>query len=280
MQYPEFLRTRLQGVIPEEARLPSGFHLIGHVAILNLDQDSVSFADQIGKATLEYDTRIRSVAVKTGPTKGRVRKPDYTLIAGDSNTLTTHIEGGVSFRVDPLRFTFSGGNLAERIRMGRIIESSEKILDMFACVGQFSLHAAKTGGAEVTSIEINPQAFELLIENISLNGLTDKVSAILGDCRDVHPTNSVNRVIMGYLHDTEEYLIHALEALVPEGGIVHMHIALPENSLSRTAEAVKGICSGQGFTSQVSIRQVKMYAPNIIHYVFDIVVGQENTVQA
>ncbi|MFW9801285.1 MAG: class I SAM-dependent methyltransferase family protein [Candidatus Thorarchaeota archaeon] len=280
MQYMEFLRTRLHGVIPEDTRLPSGFHLIGHVAILSLDHDSVSFASPIGKATLEYDIRIKSVAVKTGPTKGQVRKPNYTLIAGDSNTLTTHVEGGVSFRIDPLRFTFSGGNLAERIRMGRVIESGERVLDMFACVGQFSLHAAKTGRAEVTSIEINPEAYELLIENISLNGLTDKVSAILGDCRVVHPNNCMNRVIMGYLHDTQEYLIHALEALVPEGGIVHMHIALPENDLSRTIELVKEICVSQRFASQISIRQVKMYAPNIIHYVFDILVGQENTVQA
>ena len=280
MQYLEFLRTRLQGVIPEEARLPSGFHLIGHVAILSLDHDSVSFADQIGRATLEYDTRIRSVAVKTGPTREHVRRPDYTLIAGESNTLTTHVEGGVSFKVDPLRFTFSGGNLAERIRMGRVIESGEKVLDMFACVGQFSLHAAKTGGAEVTSIEINPQAYELLVENISLNGLTEKMSAILGDCRDVHPINCMNRVIMGYLHDTQDYLSHALEALVPEGGMVHMHIALPENTLPRTTELVKEMCASQGFTSQLSIRQVKMYAPNIGHYVFDIVTGQENAVQA
>jgi tRNA wybutosine-synthesizing protein 2 len=280
MQYLEFLKTRLHGVISEETRLPSRYHLIGHVAILNLDQDSVSFAGQIGEATLEYDKRIKSVVFKTGPTKGQVRKPDYTLIAGNSDTLTTHVEGGVSFRVDPIRFTFSGGNLTERIRMGRLIESGEKVLDMFACVGQFSLHAAKTGGAEVTSIEINPQAYELLIENISLNGLTEKVSAILGDCRDVHPTNCMNRVIMGYLHDTQEYLTHALEALVPEGGILHMHIALPESNLSGTTEVVKEICKSQGFASQVSIRQVKTYAPKISHYVFDIVVKQENTVQA
>jgi tRNA wybutosine-synthesizing protein 2 len=280
MQYLEFLRTRLHGVIPEGTRLPSGFHLIGHVAILNLDKDCVPFADQIGQVTLEYDMRIKSVAIRTGPTKGRVRKPDYALIAGDPNTLTTHVEGGVRFRIDPLQITFSGGNRAERIRMGRVILSEEKVLDMFACVGQFSLHAAKTGGTEVTSIEINPKAYELLIENISLNGITDRVSAILGDCRNVHPTNSMNRVIMGYLHDTQEYLIHALEALVSEGGTVHMHIALPENELLKTTETVKDICSSFGFASKVSIRQVKMYAPNIYHYVFDIVVGQEDSVQA
>jgi tRNA wybutosine-synthesizing protein 2 len=272
MQYLEFLKIRLKGIIPEETRLPSGFHLIGHVAILNLNEGCVSFAEQIGQMTLEYDERIKSVAVKTGPTEGRVRKPDYTLIAGDSNTLTTHIEGGVGFRVDPLRFTFSGGNRAERIRMGRIVESGDKVLDMFACVGQFSLHAAKLG-TEVIAIEINPEAHKLLVENISLNKLNDRVSAILGDCRAVHPIDSVNRVIMGYLHDTQDYLTHALEALVPRGGTVHMHIALPENELPKTTGTVEEICSSHGFTSQVSIRRVKMYAPNIYHNVFDILVG-------
>jgi tRNA wybutosine-synthesizing protein 2 len=272
MRYPEFLRTRLKGIIPEKTRLPSGFHLIGHVAILNLNRDCVPFADAIGQVTLEYDGRIKSVAIKTGPTEGQVRRPDYTLIAGDSNTLTTHIEGGVSFRIDPLRFTFSGGNLAERIRMGRIVESDEKVLDMFACVGQFSLHAAK-GGADVVAIEINPDAHALLVENISLNNLNNRMSPILGDCREVHPTESVNRVIMGYLHDTLNYLDHALEALVSEGGSIHMHIALPESELVKSTGNAEKICLRHGFTSRVSTRRVKMYAPNINHYVFDILVG-------
>ncbi|MHA2142749.1 MAG: class I SAM-dependent methyltransferase [Candidatus Thorarchaeota archaeon] len=271
MHYLEFLKIRLQGIIPESTKLPSGFHLIGHVAMLNLNEDCVSFAEQIAEVTLEYDTRIRSVAFKTGPTEGRVRKPDYALIAGDSDTLTTHIEGGVRFMVDPLRFTFSGGNRAERIRMGKIAESNERILDMFACVGQFSLHAAKPG-TEVIAIEINPDAYRLLVENIGLNKMDDRVSAILGDCRKLHPKDSMNRVIMGYLHDTQSYLTHALDALVSEGGTIHMHIALPESKLSKTTEAVEEICSSHGFTSQVSIRRVKMYAPNIQHNVFDIFV--------
>lgn len=273
MQYLEFLKTRLHGVIPEGIKLPSGFHLIGHVAILNLNQDCVPFADKIGQVTLEYDYRIKSVAIKTGPTEGHVRRPNCTFVAGESNTLTTHIEGGVSFRIDPLRFTFSGGNRAERMRMGKVVKSGERVLDMFACVGQFSLHAAKGGGAEVTAIEINPEAYELLVENISLNNLNNRVNPILGDCRDVHPTDSVNRVIMGYLHDTNDYLNHALEALVPEGGSIHMHIALPSNKLDRTAGIVEEACSSHGFTSRVSISKVKMYAPRIYHYVFDILVG-------
>lgn len=270
MQYQEFLKTKLHGVIADKTRLPAGFHLIGHVAMLNLDPSCASFADKIGQVTLEYDKKIKSVAIRTGPTKGQTRRPNYTLIAGEPDTLTIHVEGGVTFRIDPLRFTFSGGNRAERIRMGEITKPRDKVLDMFACVGQFSLHAAKRGVAEVIAIEINPEAYEILAENISLNRLDDRVKPILGDCRDVHPTQSVNRVIMGYLHDTYDYLEHALESLVSDGGTIHMHIAQPENEVVRTTKIVEDICSNHGFTSQSSVRKVKMYAPKIYHYVFDI----------
>ncbi|MFW9845905.1 MAG: class I SAM-dependent methyltransferase family protein [Candidatus Thorarchaeota archaeon] len=274
MQYREFLKSKLKGHVPRDVPLPSGFHLIGHVALLSLNQDSLSYADKIGELTLEYDKRIRSVAIRTGPTEGQTRRPDYTLVAGDSNTVTTHVEQGVRFRVDPLQLTFSGGNRAERIRMGNIVKPGERVVDMFACVGQFSLHAARTGGAEVVAIEINPIAYEYLIENIELNGLCERVKAILGDCREVHPIQFADRVILGYLHDTQDYLEYALEALVPRDGIVHMHSTLPEREMSEAVIRTKAICSDYGFSSEISARRVKMYSPNIYHFVFDIAVTQ------
>lgn len=274
MQYKEFLKSKLEGFVPRDIPLPSGFHLIGHVALLSLDQNSLFCAKKIGELTLDYDKRIRSVAIRTGPTEGQTRIPDYTLVAGDSNTTTVHVEQGVIFRVDPLQLTFSGGNRAERIRMGRIVKSEEKIVDMFACVGQFSLHAAKTGEAEVVAIEINPVAYKYLIENIKMNNLNENVTAILGDCREVHPVKFANRVILGYLHDTHEYLEYALETLVVEGGIVHMHITLPKRKVSEIEILTERICVDYGFSPKVSVRTVKMYSPNIHHFVFDISVTQ------
>jgi tRNA wybutosine-synthesizing protein 2 len=270
MKYRNFLRTKLKDQIPSGIPLPSGYHLVGHVALLDADSRMQPFLELLGESTLEYDSRIASVVVKVGATAGVMRVPDYTVIAGKSQTTTTHVENGVQFRLDPTRITFSGGNKAERLHMGSVVKSGECVLDMFACVGQFALHMAKNKQTRVQAIELNPEAYQFLVSNVRLNGFEDTVEAALGDCREIHPVREVNRVVMGYLHDTHVFLPYALRSLVAKGGTVHMHIALPERELESLTCTIKNLCSEQNFTSHVSTRRIKMYAPGIQHFVFDI----------
>jgi tRNA wybutosine-synthesizing protein 2 len=232
----------------------------------------MKYAQKIGDMTLKYDQRVKSVAVRTGPTERTTRLPSYSLVSGDCNTVTTHIESGVKFRLDPIRLTFSGGNRGERIRISKLAKSGETVVDMFSCVGQFALHIASAVNAKVIAIEINPEAFEFLQENINLNGLDDRVAAVLGDCREVHPWAVANRVVMGYLHDTISYLPAAIETLVQEGGVVHMHMSIPESETKRIIHEIDEISQRYGFHSITEIIQVKNYSPGIEHFVFDILV--------
>ena len=270
MRYREFLRTTLKDQIPSDIPLPSGFHLVGHVALLHVDSRMQPYLELVGGATLQYDVRITSVAVRVGATAGVMRVPDYSVIAGESQTTTTHVENGVQFRLDPTRITFSGGNKAERLHMGSVVRSGESVLDMFACVGQFALHMAKNRRARVQAIELNPDAYQFLVSNVRLNGFEDTVEAVLGDCREIHPVRKVNRVVMGYLHDTHHFLPYALKSLVAKGGTVHMHIAFPEIELEQLTCRVKELCSESHFVPSVSIRRIKTYAPGIQHFVLDI----------
>ncbi len=262
-------------MVPNELMLPSGYHLVGHVALVHLDSSAMKYASLIGQKTLEYDKRILSVAVRTGPTKNVTRLPSYVLVAGSSNTVTTHIEGGVKFRLDPLRLTFSGGNKRERMRLARVAKDGEKIVDMFSCVGQFALHIAKSVNVEVTAIEINEDAFQFLLENIKLNGLEKRVIARLGDCREIHPKGTANRVIMGYLHNTVEYLSFALDTLVKSGGTIYMHMNSPESKLKSVMMEIEQICKSHGYFSTIHTRRIKNYSPGIEHYVFDITTTAE-----
>ncbi|MHA1905779.1 MAG: class I SAM-dependent methyltransferase [Candidatus Thorarchaeota archaeon] len=275
MQYREFLRNRLDGTIPDTLSIPQGFHLVGHVALLTLNSESIQFDKQIGEATLEYDSRIRSVAVRVGPTEGVTRRPAYRLVAGDTNTLTIHIENTVQFRIDPLRLTFSGGNRGERISLPLRVHPQEYVVDMFACVGQFGLHIAKQAGARVTAIEINPEAFHLLEENIQLNKVQNHMDALLGDCRVVHPVDCADRVVMGYLHDTIDFLPVALDTLSSNGGWIHLHTTIPEESRNSHCNTISTIAANAGYTSMVHIRKIKHYSPGIVHYVFDIELVRE-----
>lgn len=270
MQYYEYLKSKLSSSIPDDFPLPKKFHLVGHVVLLMLNFEVEKYIRLVGEATLQYDQRIKSVAVRTGPTKGVTRKPTYTLVAGNPDTLTTHIESGVKFRVDPLRFTFSGGNKGERISLPGRVGNYEHVVDMFACVGQFGLHIAKRTGARVTAIEVNPKAFVLLEENIKLNRVQDRMDAILGDCREVHPLGVANRVVMGYLHDTISFLPHALETIHPTGGVIHMHMTVYLDDVNNICNTINTICEEHGFKASVSVRMIKSYSPGVCHFSFDI----------
>ena len=275
MRYKDFLRSELNDIVSSEVVLPSGFHLVGHVALVHLNFDTMKYASLIGEKTLEYDQRILSVAVKTGPTESATRLPSYELVAGDRNTITTHIEDGVKFRLDPLRLTFSGGNRRERTRLSKLVKDDEIVVDMFSCVGQFALHIAKRTNAEVTAIEINPEAYEFLLENIKLNGLESRVTALLGDCREFHPKRTASRVVMGYLHNTIEYLPFALETILEDGGFIHMHMNSPESTLTDVIEEIEQVCRNYGYSSTTSVQHIKNYSPGMGHYVFDIAVTSE-----
>jgi tRNA wybutosine-synthesizing protein 2 len=274
MRYREYLESKLGDNLPSGAKAPRKFHIVGHVALVHLNSLLQEYSSLIGEATLTFDARIKSVAVRIGPTSGEMRRPFYEVVAGDCNTVTTHIENGVHFRLDPIRITFSGGNKRERIDIANRVEAGEKVVDMFSCVGQFALQIAKSTDALVTAIEINPEAYQFLLENIQINNLDDRVTAILGDCRDIHPVNYANRVIMGYLHNTELYLPHALDTLIQDGGVIHMHMAIQKNILKKSIIEIGEICKRKGFDSQIQFRKIKNYSPGVDHVVFDIGVVQ------
>ena len=275
MKYRDFLKNELIEVVSSDVLLPSGFHLVGHVALVHLNFEAMQYAKLIGEKTLQYDHRILSVAVRTGPTEGSMRLPSYVLVAGNSNTSTTMIENGVKFRVDPLRLTFSGGNRRERLRLGKIVRDNEVIVDMFSCVGQFALHIANESNVKVIAIEINPEAYHFLLENIKLNNLENKVTPILGDCRKVHPKGLANRVIMGYLHNTIDYLPFALETLEESGGVIHMHMNTPKQGVNEIGNKIEEMCREGGYTSTTDVNFVKNYSPGMGHYVFDVNVASK-----
>lgn len=270
MKYREFLRQSLRDVVPDDLPLPSGYHLVGHVVLLRLHDALMPYAADLGRVTMQYNRRIRSVAVRTGPTRGCMRLPEYAVVAGTTDTVTTHVECGVTYRLDPLRVTFSGGNRSERIGMTGRVLPGETVVDMFACVGQFSLPIARVEGVHVIAIEVNPIAYEFLVENIVLNGNEGIVEPVLGDCRMVHPVNVADRIIMGYLHDTIDYLPHALETLSHRGGHVHMHQAIPTRSIDDIKRRVSDLCVRSGFSAVIGVRRVKTYSEGIGHLVFDI----------
>ena len=72
MRYREYLESKLGDRLPVDAKVPRKFHLVGHVALVHLNSSLMHYGSLIGEATLSFDKRIKSVAIRTGPTSGEM----------------------------------------------------------------------------------------------------------------------------------------------------------------------------------------------------------------
>jgi len=223
--------------------------------------------DEVGEALLALHANADTVLARRG-IDGERREPDVEVLAGDGDTETVHTEHGTRYALDLAEVMFSPGNKAERARMGETVGDGERVFDMFAGVGYFTLPMARAG-ARVTATEINPAAFRYLLENAKLNDVQERVDLYRADCRDVADTVAADRVVMGY-YDAYEYLEAALSALEP-GGVLHMHEATPEALVyDRPIDRLEAAAAERDRTVEVlDRRRVKGYSEGVAHVVLD-----------
>jgi 23S rRNA (cytosine1962-C5)-methyltransferase len=102
----------------------------------------------------------------------------------------TFVENGLRFRADLLRGHKTGHFLDQRDNRQLIRELSDgkRVLDVFACTGGFSVHAAAGGAAQVTSVDVSGPALDLARANVDLNRTAIPATVhrtVIGDAFDV-----------------------------------------------------------------------------------------------
>ncbi len=247
----------------------SGWEILGSVMVVSLGSGYSNREKRlIGETIVKLHPTAETVVNRTS-IDDELRKPRTEVIAG-AGTATVHVENGCIYRIDPARVMFSFGNKEERKRMAKISSPNEIVVDMFSCVGQFTLPLAKHSRPEkVYAIEKNPVAFQYLKENIAQNKLNN-VEPLEGDCCEVCPTDVANRVLMGYLFETERFLPTAIKAL-NERGTLHYHFNCTEENLEYEIQRVLKLALKHSASAKVSKTvKVKSYAPKMYHWVLDI----------
>ncbi|WP_424016855.1 class I SAM-dependent methyltransferase [Halorientalis pallida] len=249
----------------ERERAPSSWAVIGTVVLV--ETGDAPRPEEVGEALLDLHANADTVLARHG-IDGQQREPDVAVIAGAGDTETIHTEHGTRYALDLAEVMFSPGNKAERKRMGEVVAEGDRVFDMFAGVGYFTLPMARAG-ARVTAAEINPTSFRYLLENAKLNDVHERVDLYRADCRDVAEGVEADRVVMGY-YDAHEYLDAALDALV-SGGIVHMHEATPESLVyDRPVERLEAAAAERGRAVEILDRRtVKGYSEGVAHVVVD-----------
>ncbi len=266
---PVYRRRSLKDVV-DGVDPPAGWSTVGDVALVDLTGYSPEEKEEIARGVMELDA-VDSVLDYRG-VSGETREPEVEHVAGEADTETTHREHGVSYRLDPAKVMFSAGNQMERRRVQETVEAGERVLDMFAGVGYWTLPAA-VAGADVAAVELNPVATDYLREGVALNDVEDRVTVHEGDCRDIVPELDVtgfDRVFMGYFEARERsYLEHAFTA-VEDGTLLHLHDAAAEPVLERGADAARSVADDHGFDVDVDSRRVKSYSEGVFHVVHDV----------
>ncbi|MFB0560656.1 MAG: class I SAM-dependent methyltransferase family protein [Candidatus Lokiarchaeia archaeon] len=272
------LKELLKAVIPAELLdlVPHSWQLLGNILIYNIKQELLPYENEIGIAFTKIEKRAKIVARKLMPPQGEMRIPNLKMIAGRGSTETIHKENHCVFKLDPFKVLFSPGNSNERLRLSRLVREGEIVIDLFSCVGQFSIPiAVHSKPSKVYAVEINPEAYKYLVTNILLNRVVDVVKPILGNCKDVAPIRIADRVIMGLINGTEKYLDTAFNALKKNGGIIHYHESFPKRLLQEKLEIIEKKAEKKSFKiKNLNFKRVKKYAPSIDHIVMDIEISR------
>ncbi len=248
--------------------LPMRWEFVGDVAILRLDERLRPYEAAIGEAYAKA-LGVSSVCVDRGGVSGELRRPRIDLIHGESSE-SVRLENGILYKLDVRELMFASGNVDERARMGSLDCQGETVVDMFAGIGYFSIPVAKHAGAErVYACEKNPVSFRYMEGNLALNGVGEAVSPVLGDNRDLPLAGIADRVIMGYVGGTRDYLWKGFDLLAPEG-TMHFHDTYKTREMPRALERDVSLAAGGREHEVVSLREVKSYAPSVSHYVADI----------
>jgi tRNA wybutosine-synthesizing protein 2 len=243
--------------IPEKQRYSGrGFFMIGEIAVIHGKrpdhqevEEIVQFRHPQGVLWIESLNEV-------------TRTPSTEVLWGDVGEVR-HQENGYTFFLDPRKVMFSQGNRLEKLRMAALVQKSrlhERVADMFAGIGYFTIPVAGSG-AHVHAMEINPVAFDYLKRNISANGLSDLVTASIGDCRDLL-SGTYTRIIMGHF-DAITLLPSALRH-IETGGTIHVH------SIGSVEDQIRDQCDCAGFSPTICVHKVKKYRPHAWHVVQDV----------
>ncbi|ASJ12551.1 tRNA(Phe) (4-demethylwyosine(37)-C(7)) aminocarboxypropyltransferase Taw2 [Thermococcus thioreducens] len=264
------IREMISGELPEGLvkMLPKHWVRIGDVLIIPIRPELEPYKHRIAEVYAEV------LGAKTVLRKGRIggefRETNYEILYGN-DTVTIHIENGIRYKLDVARIMFSPANVKERVRMAEVAKPGELVVDMFAGIGHLSLPMAVHGKARVIAIEKSPYTFRFLVENIELNKVQDRMTAYNIDNRDFPGENIADRILMGYVVTTHEFIPKAL-SIAKDEAIIHYHNTVPERLMpDEPFRTFRNIAREHGYEAEkLNELVIKRYAPGVWHVVVDV----------
>jgi tRNA (guanine37-N1)-methyltransferase len=270
---PRLIRAALETAgVENPGRLSSGVDVVGDIAIVRLSEFSQKEKGRVARALLEEMKNVVVVMEQEGGIEGEYRLRKLRHLAGPNRTLTVHRENGCAFKVDVVKCYFSPRLSTERLRIAKLVRGKERVLNMFAGVGPYSIPIAKLARTRVVSCEVNDYAAQLHEENDRLNKVDNLVSVINGDAADLPETTKgkFDRILMPLPSDSNKFLQVALR-MVSKKGIVHYYrhlLGKNEQEAAKEMSTELTVLLPKG--AKYSIRRVREVGPRWLEMAAEI----------
>lgn len=278
-------RKLAKDVVPPNLlnRVPKGFEVIGDIVILNLPRELEEYRFKIAGVLLDYlRPRIRLVVRRMSPARDPERVHSYEVLAGSGGFETLHRESGCIFKVDISKVFFTSRLQYERSRIASLVKPGEVIVNMFAGVGPFSIVIArKVPNVKVYSIDVNPEAYRFMVENVKLNKVENEVIPLLGDAAeiiDLYKLRGIaDRVLMPSPEHAINYLAKAIESLRSRGTIHYYDVVYQVRGFyDYLTMRISSILNGLSLKWRVkTVRTIRSVAPSKVYMCADIWIDKE-----
>ncbi|MCD6590956.1 MAG: class I SAM-dependent methyltransferase family protein [Candidatus Aenigmarchaeota archaeon] len=250
------------------------FDIVGDACIIEIPDEIIHRKKDIINAIREIHPNLKTIYRKVSERKGAYRLRELELIYGEAKEVT-HREHGCIFRFDPRKVYFSPRESTERQRIAKLVNPNEVVMVMFAGAGPYAITIAKKRPKvkKVYAIELNPDAYKYMIDNIRINKVGDKVLPILGDVEIKCPDffGKCDRVVMPLPKGAYQYLTLAAQCLKKKGGFVHYYFWSSDEAIDDIKEIVKADIESVGRkVKKMDVRKVLPYAPKTWKFCMDV----------
>ncbi|MFP3231011.1 MAG: methyltransferase [Acidilobus sp.] len=251
----------------------SGFLVVGDIILLNYSSKLgfQTYVDAVSKLAEIYP-RAKSIFLKLGTT-GELRLPQLVLLYGAGETLTVVKESGLRFRVDVAKTYFNPRLSGERQRIASLVNSNERVLDMFCGVAPFSIAVASRSTATVVANDLNPYAAALAEANVALNAklLKGRVVVLRSDARALPNVveGRFDRIIMNNPTSSTEFLDVACKLASRQSATLHVYYLAQtqDEAIVNIVEAASRSCADVNVEFS---RKVIEYSPSKSIFVADL----------